>query len=265
MTKKPLVISILAKSTAHSLPLYLKFIESQTEISKDTIFYIRTNDNKDNTSDILWSWYNRNNWKWKIYFDDSSIDESLKDINNHDWSDHKRFKILGKIRNQSVEFALSENADYFIADADNLILPHTIKNLRDLNLPVVAPYLRHVNPISLYANYHWSIDENGYMREDPVHYDIWNMKIKGIIEVPVIHCTYLIKNEILKDISYDDNSYRYEYVVFSDNLRKKGIPQYLDNREVYGGILFSADSTTYQEELNFPLTKELISRFISFY
>jgi hypothetical protein len=265
MSSRPLVISILAKSSAHSLPLYLKMIEQQTELSSNTIFYIRTNDNKDNTSEILRRWYLRNNWKWKIHFDESSIDESLKEIDNHDWSDHKRFKILGKIRQESIDFAISEGADYFIADSDNLILPNTIKSIRDLNLPVVAPYLRHVHPNSLYANYHWAIDSNGYMTENPIQYDILEGKIRGIIECPVVHCSYLIKNEYLRDISYDDESYRYEYVVFSDNLRKKGIPQYLDNREMYGVILFSTNPESYQEELNFPLTKEIISKFQSFY
>ena len=42
----------------------------------------------------------------------------------------------------------------------------------------------------------------------------------------------------MKDIVYDDNSFRYEYVIFSDNLRIKNIPQYLDNREFYGFLNF---------------------------
>ena len=31
---------------------------------------------------------------------------------------------------------------------------------------------------------------------------------------------------------------RHEYVVFSDSARKAGIPQYLDNRQIYGYITF---------------------------
>ena len=38
---------------------------------------------------------------------------------------------------------------------------------------------------------------------------------------------------------YDDNSYRYEYVIFSDLARKQNVAQYLDNREFYGYITFA--------------------------
>ena len=37
----------------------------------------------------------------------------------------------------------------------------------------------------------------------------------------VVHCTYFINYNVLDKICYDDNSYRYEYVIFSDSLRKK--------------------------------------------
>ncbi len=47
----------------------------------------------------------------------------------------------------------------------------------------------------------------------------------------------------LLEMSYDDQSYRYEYVIFSDNARKKGIPQYLDTREVYGYVTFAENTT----------------------
>ena len=69
-------------------------------------------------------------------------------------------------------------------------------------------------------------------------------QIKGLIEVPVVHCTYFIKNEALPYVKYDDESGRYEYVIFSDSLRKSNIPQYLDTRKIYGKISFA---TTAQE------------------
>jgi hypothetical protein len=40
-------------------------------------------------------------------------------------------------------------------------------------------------------------------------------------------------------LSYEDESGRHEYVIFSDVARKAAIPQYLDNRQVYGYITFS--------------------------
>ena len=255
--RRPLVIAILAKSTAHSLPLYLKSIEAQTVLSKDTIFYIRTNDNRDNTADILHNWYLKNRGRWKIYFDDSSVDESIAGYLNHDWEDHKRFIVLGNIRQQSVDFAISEKADYFTADADNLILPHAISTIKKLHLPVVAPFLATANPASMYSNYHTEIDVHGYMGDSTKLYDeIWFGAVKGIIEVPVVHCTYLIKNKFLPAVKYNDESYRYEYVIFSDELRKKNVPQFIDNREVYGTILSSVNEEEHEIELTYERVRK---------
>lgn len=54
----------------------------------------------------------------------------------------------------------------------------------------------------------------------------------------VIHCTYLVRNEVLDYVSYIDGSGRYDYVICSDTLRKAGIPQYIDNRRDYGKLTF---------------------------
>lgn len=246
-----LVIPIIAKSKAHILPLYLNSMLAQTAIGWDTVFYIRTNDSNDDTANVLSDWYNKWKWKFKMVFDDSSIDEGLKTIENHDWNAH-RFKILGAIRQDSIQFAISEKANYFIADCDNIIKPHTIDSLMATNLPVVAPLLPAWNPTSMYANFHSSIDDNGYFANDELYSNILYQQYKGLIQVPVVHCTYFIKNEVLPSVVYDDNSGRYEYVIFSDSLRKAGIPQYIDNREKYGLISFSTNADELQGELKTP-------------
>lgn len=259
--KKPLVIAILAKSVEHILPLYLKAIESQTVIDDSTIFYVRTNDNRDRTAHILWEWLSKMNMHHEIYFDDTSVYPDLKDIHNHDWTNHQRFKILGEIRQKSIEFAISKGADYFIADCDNILLPHTIESLRSTNLPVIAPFLKTTNPLSLYANFHTEIDENGYLKECDNYFKILNGEIKGIIEQPVVHCTYFIKNEFLPFVSYDDQSWRFEYVIFSDVLRKKGIPQYIDNRMYYGNLFFASNYEEYEEECKTEAGKKLLDLY----
>ena len=47
----------------------------------------------------------------------------------------------------------------------------------------------------------------------------------------------------MKDLTYEDGSDRYEYVVFSESARKSLVPQYLDNRQVYGYITFEASDS----------------------
>jgi len=269
MKSRPLVIAILAKSKAHILPLYLKSLLAQSVLSSDTIFYIRTNDNKDGTAEILREFYQKWNWKYRMVIDDSPIDETLLQWSNHEWNPH-RFKILGDIRQKSIEFAIREGADYFIADADNIILPNTIHRLRSTGLPVVAPLLWTVDPTSMYSNYHSTVDGDGYFINDDIYQKILYQHVKGFIEVPVVHCTYFIRHENLHHVKYVDETPRHEYVIFSDYLRRAGIPQYIDNREVYGRITFAEDEeglrVNYLEpcfsELDEYITKSLPSNAI---
>jgi len=48
----------------------------------------------------------------------------------------------------------------------------------------------------------------------------------------------LVRQEVLNFASYIDGSNRFDYVIFSDTLRKAGIPQYIDNRRNYGKLTF---------------------------
>jgi hypothetical protein len=54
-----------------------------------------------------------------------------------------------------------------------------------------------------------------------------------------VHCTYLIKREHLSELSYLEDSDRWEYMVFSNSARDKNIKQYLDNRTIYGILTLS--------------------------
>jgi hypothetical protein len=108
-------------------------------------------------------------------------------------------------------------------------------------LPVIAPLLYHANPASMYSNFHAAVEVNGYFANTEFYNSILYQHIKGFIRVPVIHCTYFIRNEWLNQINYTDESYRHEYVIFSDVLRRAEIPQYIDNTEIYGRITFSTN------------------------
>ena len=140
-----------------------------------------------------------------------------------------------------------------MADCDNFILPHTIESLVTTNLPIIGPLL---NSNCAYSNFHANIDANGYLLDSPFYLPLVNREIKGHVQVPVIHCTYFIRYEVLPEMSYDDESYRYEYVIFSDTARKKAIPQYLDTTDVFGYVTFAENSTDLVKEpwfLNFTM------------
>src|SRR5688500_19338214 len=87
-----ITIAILAKYKAHTLPLYLECIEQQTWPKDKTYLYIRTNNNNDNTAQILKNWIKRVQGVYaKIYFDDSDVEESVECFGQHEWN-HIRFR-----------------------------------------------------------------------------------------------------------------------------------------------------------------------------
>jgi len=240
-------IAILAKDKAHVLPVYLDCIEHQSWPAEKTYLYIRTNNNNDETVQILRDWINRVEKKYaQIYFDDTDVSDRVEQFKQHEWNGI-RFKVLGKIRQDSVDWAKEHNSHYFVIDCDNFIYQDTLENLINTNQPIVAPFLRCAKQ-PFYSNYHFAIDHNGYYASHPFYYHILNQEIKGLIEVPVVHCTYFIRYEVLDKIYYDDDSWRYEYVIFSESARKNNIAQYLDNRKIYGYLTFAENKEEFYQE-----------------
>lgn len=248
-------IAILAKDKEHTLNEYLSCIEKQTWPKDRTYLYVRTNNNNDNTAFILKEWLAKvQNQYLEVYFDDSDVVEKVENYKPHEWN-YIRFKVLGKIRQDSVNWAHEKKSHYFVADCDNFIKPYVIETLIRSNLPIVAPFLR-AGTYSYYSNYHAAVDAAGYFLSSPLYFSIFNQDIKGLFQVPVVHCTYLVRYEVQDKICYEDESYRYEYVIFSHSARKKNIPQYMDNREVYGRITFADDRQTFISE---PFFSEIIN------
>jgi len=235
-------VAILAKDKAHVLPYYLTALEAQTWPTSQTHLYVRTNNNRDDTAAMLLAWLDKVGSRYaSVFFDARDVPEPVQSFKQHEWNT-MRFKVLGAIRQASVDYALARGTHYFVVDCDNFIVPDTLSSLLRTNLPVVAPFLV---TRTYYSNYHYAVSENGYFAEIPAYYEVYDRKVRGLIEVAVVHCTYLIRHEYLKHARYDDGSERHEYVIFSDQLRRAKVPQYLDNRGVYGFMTFSEDRPTF--------------------
>ena len=240
--------AILAKNKAGTLPFFLECLLRQTYPKSNIHLYIRTNDNTDDTAVLLQAFVKEHGSKYaSVFYDDSSVNAIVTQFRNHEWN-ATRFKLLGKLRQDSVEYAKKKGAHYFVADCDNFITSITLeKMLEQTALGVVAPML---TTNTLYSNYHYDIDANGYMKDHPKYINVLQRTIRGCIQLPVVHCTYFISNEILQHVNYDDGSARYEYVIFSDVLRKKNIPQYLDNRFTYGFLTMKDTKAEFEDELS---------------
>ncbi|MBJ7533157.1 glycosyltransferase family 2 protein [Rhodomicrobium vannielii ATCC 17100] len=238
-TAPRVLVAILAKQKEEFLPLYLECIESLDYHKSSIVLYIRTNNNTDGTERILREWVKRVGHLYAdVEFDAEEVEVPVERFSVHEWNE-TRFDVLGHIRNVSLSHALAHRCDfYFVADVDNFIRPCTLRELVALDLPIVAPFLRSLSPDDPYSNYHAEIDASGYFEDCDQYSWILNRWIRGVIEVPVTHCTYLIRADVLGDLAYRDGTARHEYVVFSESARRHGIPQYFDNRQVYGYIAF---------------------------
>ena len=257
-----LVVAILAKDKENTLPFYLRCIYNQTYNKKYIHLYIRTNDNNDNTEQLLIEFIEKYGKEYaSVYFDKTNISDSIKQYSNHTWNP-TRFEILGKIRQDSINFAIKLNAYYFTADCDNFIIPITIEKLmRYKNAGVIAPMLKIAGVPDLrsnspgdnifYSNFHYQVDDNGYCEQHKNYYPIIDYNVSALTRVCCVHCTYLIPLKYLSFVSYDDNSKRHEYVIFSESLRKRTIPQYIDNTEKYGYLTFKESSEENLIEYNY--------------
>jgi hypothetical protein len=231
---KHVLLAIIAKQAERTLPHYLECIESLWYDKQDITIWIRSNNNTDDTAEILMEWTRTHHSEYRgIVEDYNTVPELVHKYKSHEWNP-ERFAVLGRIRQLSMSAAEYMDADYyFTADVDNYIAPHTLKDLVNVNLPIIAPLLPRKG--YLYTNMHGAIDANGYWVASEQEGLIRERKIRGIFEVPVVHCTYLIRADALPHLNYlPDGTGRHEYVLFSESARKAGIPQYIDNRTDYG-------------------------------
>lgn len=233
-----IVLAILAKDKAYCLDLYLKCLLNQTFPKSRIRLWVRTNDNKDETKEILDKFIRDHGYKYKsIYYDYSNIDSSLKGYEEHEWNS-TRFGLLGRIRQESIEYTKEHNAHYVVVDCDNFLAPHVLQSMYDdRHLGLIGPMLRLAEDRG-YANFHHKSCPLGYMdTDDPIYWQILKKEITGKIKVATLHCTYLIRNSLLDYARYVDETEDWEYIVFSNSLKKYNIPQYMDN-STFQGLLY---------------------------
>lgn len=245
------LLAILARNKAHTLPRYLKCIDNLDYNKQLITVYINTNNNVDNTKEILETWAKENQYKYRdIIFEKHEI-KGLDETRPHEWTT-ERFKTLGAIRNKSIKKARDNFCDYyFVVDCDNFIKPYTLKELMKKKKPIVAPMLTAIpEREDTYSNFFSDITEDGYFKDHPNYRLIVDRNMVGTIKVPVVHCTYLIQTSYIDKLSYTDNTDDYEFVVFSRSARNNGVDQYICNDRDFGVLLHFYSNLSLEEEKN---------------
>lgn len=247
--QKSVLFAILARNKAHVLPRFLDCVNNLDYDKKNITIYINTNNNQDETESILVSWAKENEHKYgRIVIDKHEIPH-LAHQNPHEW-DSRSFKVLGSIRNKSLQKTAEFGCDfYFVADCDNFLTPCTLKELVGKDKPIISPQLTPIpETTDLYSNFFFAADDRGYYRDHPTHYKILNREMKGTFKVDVVHCTYLIKSEYIDKLDYIDGSDDYEFIIFSRSARDNLVDQYICNEKDFGTNVHFHSKVTQEEE-----------------
>lgn len=247
MSEPVVFVAILAKEKQATLPYYLETLNNW-DYPKDRMhIYIRTNNNTDATEKILQDWVRDHGHQYmSVLMDYTDVPHDLESLGVHEWT-AIRFSTLAAIRQKSVQLAQQFNADYyFVSDVDNYLFPHTLSELIHTGVSAVAPMLHYANGPDedprAYSNFHNIANEYGYYQDNPAYFAIVEQRITGLIAVDVMHCTYLLHKSVFEKCNYFDGTEDYEYVIFSRVLRRNGVQQYLDNRQVYGYLTLTENA-----------------------
>lgn len=246
---RTVLLAILARNKAHVLPDFLRCIDALDYDKQKIVVYINTNNNQDNTSELLESWITERGHAYRDIIYENHEVETLAACSPHEWT-VQRFKVLGAIRNCSMEMAIATNSDfYFVVDCDNFIIPSTLRNLVDHDKPIIAPMLRSIpNEDDGYSNFFTAIDSCGYWAGSDEYFPILYWQRTGVFEVPVVHCTYLVQTRYISELTYLDGTDDYEFVIFSRRARERAISQFICNEKHFGYVLHPRDDITLEEE-----------------
>ena len=239
--EKSVFIAVLARNKAHVLPTYLKCLEDFDYDKKQLTLYFNTNNNVDATEEILRSWVEAHMSEYaKIIFEEHAV-ENLTSTDPHAWTE-ERLSTLALIREKSLRLAEEEGRDYyFVADCDTFLAPCTLRELVKKELPIVAPMVESIpTNLNSYSNFFAAVNAVGLWQSDPFYYTFFNRERVGTVEMPLVHITYLIRNDALPQVTYindDPTRFEYEFQTFAHSARENGVKQYVCNEKEFGTTL----------------------------
>ncbi|XP_018327250.1 glycosyltransferase 25 family member [Agrilus planipennis] len=239
------VISILARNKAHTLPYFLTLL-GKLNYPKDRIaLWIRSDHNIDQTVQILNKWVKFEKSQYHMVDFQYDIDEAgfSDEINVNHWSNTRYYHVMN-LRQTALDVARKVWADYiWMLDTDVFLTdPNVLLHLVSKNVTIVAPMLKSV---SKYSNFWCGMTENYYYQRTEDYEPILDRKKVGCFEVPMVHSSILVD---LRKTESDRLTYRPEEVaeyngphddviVFAASAMVNGIAMNICNDRQYGFIM----------------------------
>ncbi|XP_043461056.1 glycosyltransferase 25 family member [Leptopilina heterotoma] len=243
--KKPtILIGILVRNKAHTLPYFLSFLGNLDYPKNRISLWIRSDNNIDNSIEILKIWIEEE--KTKYHSVDFSFHEEANGFEDEkgitDWSS-SRFSHIIKLREEAVNYARKVWADFiFMLDADVfLINPKTLDNLVAKNLTVAAPLLK---SDGMYSNFWAGMTQDYYYIRTEQYKPILKGEVSGCFQVPMVHSAVLIdlRKEASNYLTYSSKSIENydgpvdDIITFALVANRSGVPMHICNDKSYGFI-----------------------------
>ncbi|XP_031840465.1 glycosyltransferase 25 family member isoform X2 [Nomia melanderi] len=244
--KKPTVlISILVRNKAHTLPYFLTFLERLDYPKKRIHLCIHSDNNIDNSIEILSTWLES---KGNEYH---GVDGNLNERSNGfededgiaDWSTQRflhvinlRESCLNAGRNIWADFVLMLDADVFLTN------PYTLDKLISKNETVVSPLLK---SDGMYSNFWAGMNSNYYyLRTDKYNRILFRTET-GCFDVPMLHSAVLInlRKRASDLLTYDPHNLDWydgptdDIISFAVGANKSGVSLFICNDDYYGFIM----------------------------
>uniref|UniRef100_A0A8C5H4J0 Glycosyl transferase family 25 domain-containing protein n=1 Tax=Gouania willdenowi TaxID=441366 RepID=A0A8C5H4J0_GOUWI len=260
MQPPTVVIAILARNSAYSLPYYLGALERLNYPKHRISLWAATDHNSDNTTAILKEWLTVVQ-KFYHYVEWRPMEKPTSyagELGPKHWP-NSRYEYVMKLKQAALNFARKRWADYILyADTDNILTnPDTLNLLIAENKSVVAPML---HSQGAYSNYWCGITPQGYYRRTAEYFPTRQRHRLGCFPVPMVHSTVLLdlRKEGMKNLAFfpphEDYSWPYDdIIVFAFSCRAAGVQMYLCNKERYGFLNVPAKPhhTLEDDRLNF--------------
>uniref|UniRef100_A0A8C6Q590 Cerebral endothelial cell adhesion molecule n=1 Tax=Nothobranchius furzeri TaxID=105023 RepID=A0A8C6Q590_NOTFU len=241
MQPPTVVIALLARNAAHSLPYYLGALERLNYPKERISVWAATDHNSDNTTAILKEWLTVMQ-KYYHYVEWRPMDKPTSyagELGPKHWP-NSRYEYVMKLKQAALNFARKRWADYILyADTDNILTnPDTLNLLIAENKSVVAPML---DSQGAYSNFWCGITPQGYYRRTAEYFPTRYRHRVGCFPVPMVHSTLLLdlRKEGMKKLAFypphEDYSWPYDdIIVFAFSCRAAAIQMYVCNKERYG-------------------------------
>uniref|UniRef100_A0A8C9VGZ1 Collagen beta(1-O)galactosyltransferase 2b n=1 Tax=Scleropages formosus TaxID=113540 RepID=A0A8C9VGZ1_SCLFO len=241
LMKPKVMIAILARNAAHSLPRYLGCLERLEYPKERVALWVATDHSVDNSTAMLREWLKNvqgqyHYVEWRPMEEPQSYTDEWGPKH---WS-ASRFNHVMKLRQAALRAARERWADYILfVDSDNLLTnPRVLTLLMAENLTLVAPMLE---SRSLYSNFWCGITPQGYYKRTPDYILIREWKRLGCFAVPMVHSTFLLdlRRNATQVLAFHpphpDYSWAFDDImVFAFSARQAGVQMYVCNREHYG-------------------------------